>query len=69
MAKANRLVTGGQYQAALDLLNSAGRSPQVLNLRGVCLLRMNRYAEAIQLYRSLVLNADSICAARRASDL
>jgi len=47
----------GQYDKALGVLASGDNSPQIHNARGVCLLRLGRYEEAVRLYRGLVLHA------------
>ncbi len=50
-----RLAAAGQYEEALRALGSGGKSPQVQNARGVCLLRLGRANDAASLFRSLVM--------------
>ncbi len=50
-------VAAGQYEKALAVLASGGSTPLVQNARGVCLLRLGRYEDAVRLYRGLVLQA------------
>lgn len=52
-----RHVSSENYQRALDLFRKAGREPQLRNAMGVCLLRMQRYQDAIRVFREIVLNA------------
>jgi hypothetical protein len=50
------LLEAGQPQQALALLHQArGKSPRATNAVGVCLLRQGREAEALGLFRGLVL--------------
>jgi hypothetical protein len=44
------------YDKAIDLLNAAGRERQLLNAKGVCLMRLGRFQDAMRLYYSLVLS-------------
>lgn len=53
--KALRLIAEEHYQKAVDLLNSSGQSPPVLNAKGVCLLRLGSIQSALQVYRSYIL--------------
>lgn len=53
--KALRLIREQRYQSAIEILSSAGQSPAILNLRGVCLLRIGSVQTALQVYRSYVL--------------
>ena len=53
--KALRLIREQRYQSAIEILSSAGQSPAVLNLRGVCLVRIGSVQTALQVYRSYVL--------------
>lgn len=55
MQRIVRFVEASNYEKALDLLNSAARSPEARNARGVCLLRLGRYQDAMRLYRDLVM--------------
>ncbi len=50
-----RLALAGRYSEALESLSRAGKEPEVINARGVCLLRLGKVDEAIRVYRSLVL--------------
>ena len=44
------------YDQALNYLSSVERARQVLNAKGVCLIRLGRFEEAMRLYYGLVLN-------------
>ena len=55
MQRVADLVAADRYERAVDFLNSAGNDSQMLNAKGVCLLRAGRIPEAIRLFRSLVL--------------
>lgn len=47
----------GRYDRAIDISRTRGaQEPDVLNARGVCLLRVGRVEDAVALFRSLVLN-------------
>jgi hypothetical protein len=47
----------GHYEKALNVLAGGGSIPSVQNARGVCLMRLGRYEDAVRLYRGLVLQA------------
>jgi hypothetical protein len=53
--RAMHFVQAGLHEKALSLLDAECSTPQVRNVRGVCLLRLGRYEKALQLFRSLVL--------------
>ncbi|MCA9111355.1 MAG: hypothetical protein KDA52_15485 [Planctomycetaceae bacterium] len=54
--KAVRLVDTGQLEQAIKVLASSNLNTHAIrNARGVCLMRLGRVADAVQLYRSLVL--------------
>ena len=54
-----RQMAEGDYEKALNLLLAAGKSPPIINARGVCLLRLGRPEAAIRAFRDLVLNPGS----------
>lgn len=54
--RVEQLVAGRQYDKAVDLLKSAGGDVRLVNARGVCLLRLGRFNEAVRLFRDLVLS-------------
>ncbi|MCA9038779.1 MAG: hypothetical protein KDA65_00390 [Planctomycetaceae bacterium] len=50
------LVDSGHYQDALHMLSSGNTTlPEIRNARGVCLMRMKRYRESLDLFKSLVI--------------
>ncbi len=49
------LTSSGQYQKGLEVARSAPWDSRLRNAAGVCLMRMGRAKEAVDLYRSLVL--------------
>lgn len=48
------------YMAAANLLASAGRDAQVLNTLGVCLMRLGKVDQAVDVFRSFVLMPGSV---------
>jgi hypothetical protein len=50
-------IEAGHYEKALNVLAGGGSIPSVQNARGVCLMRLGRYEDAVRLYRGLVLQA------------
>jgi len=46
----------GHYEKAIGILATGKSTPEILNARGVCLLRMGRIEDAIRLFRGLVLS-------------
>jgi hypothetical protein len=56
LRRVQHLASSGLYAKAVDFLKSAGCDAQLLNAKGVCLLRAGRFDEAMRLYRGLVLN-------------
>jgi hypothetical protein len=51
----------GRLETALKLASTdAGASPQFTNAKGVCLLRLGRAEPAVQIYRTLVLQAGCV---------
>ncbi len=46
----------GEYQLALGVLPAANQDIEVRNICAVCLMRMNRFKEAIGLLRTVTLN-------------
>lgn len=62
--KALRLIQEEHYQKAVDVLNTAGPAPAVLNAKGVCLLRLGAAPAALQLYRSYMLQPGTTWARR-----
>ncbi|QDT04433.1 hypothetical protein K227x_28240 [Rubripirellula lacrimiformis] len=55
-----RLMHRGDYQAAMGILQSAGRDPSIRNALGVCLLRLGRPADAVAVFRQFVLAPGSV---------
>jgi len=55
LLRVKQMLSQGQAEQALDLLNrSGGDSPAVRNARGVCLLRMGKLDAAKNIFRDLV---------------
>lgn len=54
--RVEHMVIARQYDKMLDMLKSVWRDRQLLNAKGVCLLRLGRVEEAGRLYYDLVLN-------------
>ncbi len=50
------LVDKGEYGLALDALSKNSTDPEVLNCRGVCLMRMQEFTKAISTLRVAALN-------------
>lgn len=50
------LTDKGEYDRALEALSKNSTDPEVLNCRGVCLLRMHEFAKAISPLRMVALN-------------
>ncbi|MCA9174863.1 MAG: hypothetical protein KDB14_10310 [Planctomycetales bacterium] len=60
--EAMQLVEAGELEQALKrLTKESSCSPDVLNARGVCLLRLGRTADAIRVLRSFVLAPGCTC--------
>ncbi|MEZ6062599.1 MAG: hypothetical protein R3C19_19830 [Planctomycetaceae bacterium] len=58
--KAARLADTGKLRDALSLLLSASMpTDKVRNARGVCLMRLEQYDDAVRTYRSFILHAGS----------
>jgi hypothetical protein len=57
--RALRYADAGEYEKAFDQLANAGKSPQVMNARGVCLLRLGRFDAATRIFREFLLNPGS----------
>lgn len=55
LQKALALVQKNDYLAAANLLASAGREVQVRNALGVCLMRLGKVDQAVEIFRSFVL--------------
>lgn len=47
----------GEYERALELLTKQPTAPEVLNCRGVCLLRMKKFESALSPLRIVALNS------------
>ncbi len=63
MRKVRELLdTGRPEEALLLLLRHGNGSPDAINARGVCLMRLGRPKESISLLRPLVFLKDSFCA-------
>lgn len=60
LSKVKRYVQQQDYAAALQLLGNPGYNTELRNARGVCLLRLGCYTEAIQWYRATLLRSGSI---------
>jgi tetratricopeptide (TPR) repeat protein len=54
------LINRGDYQHAVSTLQAAGRENAVRNALGVCLMRLGRHDEALQVLRTFVLSADGV---------
>lgn len=54
---ARQLMAKGEYQKALTTLPSSNRDLEVRNVCAVCLMRMNRFEEAIDLLRPVAINS------------
>ncbi|HBJ35334.1 MAG TPA: hypothetical protein DDZ51_11395 [Planctomycetaceae bacterium] len=54
---ARQLMAKGDYQKALTTLPSSNRDLEVRNVCAVCLMRMNRFEEAIDLLRPVTVNS------------
>ena len=60
MHRINELVSQGNFEKAFQLLNTKGDDLESQHAKGVCLLRLGRYKEAIDVFRRLVLNPGCI---------
>ncbi|MCA9074481.1 MAG: hypothetical protein KDA93_05570 [Planctomycetaceae bacterium] len=61
VSKAVRLADVGEYEEALRMLaNGNSSSQEILNARGVCFMRLGRPADAVRVFRSLVLPSGCI---------
>jgi len=54
---ARELLNRGEYQLALGVLPAANSDLEVRNICAVCFIRLHRFAEAIDLLRTVALNA------------
>lgn len=54
-----RYVSAGEFEKALDVLATAGKSARLQNARGVCLMRLGRTEPAIRVFREFLLNPGS----------
>ena len=62
LAKARENLEKGKSHDALLLLSRPGLgSPVILNARGVCLLRLGNYGQALTIFRDLAFPDNSIC--------
>jgi hypothetical protein len=57
LQRARELMAKGHFQLALEALPGASREIEVRNVSAVCLLRMQRYAPAIDILRTIALNS------------
>jgi hypothetical protein len=56
LPRAAKLIAEKKYQKAVDLLNAKGlRESSHQNMKGVCLMRLGLYDDAVRLFRSLVM--------------
>lgn len=55
---ARQLMAKGEYQKALIALPSPNRDLEVRNVCAVCLMRMNRFEESIDLLRTVSINSN-----------
>ncbi|TWU01912.1 tetratricopeptide repeat protein [Neorhodopirellula pilleata] len=53
--RAGLLIQKHDYAGAANLLSAAGRDSQFRNMLGVCLMRMGKVDQAVDVYRSFVL--------------
>lgn len=60
MQRVAPLLDAGDAQRALDLIGSKPTDSFLQNARGVCLMRLGRVREAIDLYRDIVLHGDAL---------
>lgn len=58
--KARVLAQSGDYESAIKLLQDSRRTTETRDLLGVCLMRSGKLAEAVQVYRQLVLIPGSV---------
>lgn len=57
--KALAYIRQAEFSKAIDLLNYAGQSPDVLNAKGVCQMRQGLASGAVATYRAYVLDPGS----------
>jgi len=61
LAKVDAALQAGRPKHGIDLIaRSQNRSPWAMNALGVCNLRLGKYTEAIDIFRSLVLNTATL---------
>jgi len=60
MQRISELVSQGNFERAFQLLNAKGEDLESQHAKAVCLMRLGRYTEAIQVFRRLVLNPGCI---------
>ena len=59
-AEARRLMDAGDYEKARQLLNTGGSSDEMKNAKGVCLMRLGHFEDALRVYRNLVLQSGTM---------
>jgi tetratricopeptide (TPR) repeat protein len=57
---ARRCMDAGDYEKARQILNAGGSSDDMKNAKGVCLMRLGQFDEALRLYRNLVLQSGTM---------
>lgn len=61
MQEVRSLLERGRADRALEVLNERGaHTPETMNARGVCLLRLGQALKAVEVYRNLAVVKDSI---------
>ncbi len=58
LQQARQLMAKGEYQKALTSLPSSNRDLEVRNVCAVCLMRMSRFEEAVDLLRPVTINSN-----------
>ena len=60
MQRISELVSQGNFERAFQLLNAKGEDLESQHAKAVCLMRLGRHREAIEVFRRLVLNPGCI---------
>jgi|GEM_PF-1468347 len=59
-ADARHWMEAGDYEKARHILNASSASDEMKNTKGVCLMRLGHYDDALRLYRNLVLQSGTM---------